>query len=70
MGLGSLDTIDFIGFETATGVVVLTIADAWDWVDEAAHLVALQSKVYRYLDYIESGQYLEIHLEGPPGSTS
>jgi len=62
--LDSPDEIDFIGFETATGVVVLTIADSWDWTDETGHLVALQVKFYRYLDFIESGQHLETQPEG------
>ncbi len=59
MGLDDIEVVDFVGLERDTGIVVLTIADAWDWSDETAHLVALQAKVYRYLDFIESGQLIE-----------
>jgi hypothetical protein len=68
MSLDSIDTIDLVGLEQATGVAVLTIADGWDWSDEKAHVVALQAKFYRYLDFIESGQLIETEpdAEGRP----
>jgi hypothetical protein len=59
VSLDTLDVVDFVGIEDATGTAVLTIADAWDWSDEGAHLAALQAKIYRYLDFVESGQLVE-----------
>ena len=56
MALEKPDVVDAVGVEEATGVAVLTIADAWDWTNEREHLLALQSKLNRYLDFIESGE--------------
>ncbi len=56
MALEKPDVVDAIGIEEATGGVVLTIADAWDWTNEREHLLALQSKLNRYFDFIESGE--------------
>lgn len=56
MGLDKPNVVDAIGIETASGFVVLTIADSWDWLDERAHLLALQAKLNAYLRFIESGE--------------
>ena len=50
------ETIDAIGIEPASGLVVLTIADDWDWGNQGQHLLALQAKLNAYFRFIESGQ--------------
>ena len=42
-----------------TGQVVLTISDHLDWSDSTAHQTLLQSKLNRYLAFVESGEILE-----------
>ena len=58
MGLENSETIDAMGVEKTSGVVVLTILDSWNWHDVDAHLRALQAKLNTYLDYITSGKIL------------
>ena len=59
MGLENSKTIDAIGTDKATGTIVLTILDSWNWSDVDAHLRALQAKLNTYLDYVASGKILE-----------
>jgi hypothetical protein len=59
VSLDRLHTIDAIGTERETGVIVLTIIDGWDWSDAKEHLDALQSKINTYFEFVESGQFLE-----------
>ena len=61
MGLYSLDVVDAVGTETASGCVVLSIFDSWDWSDEREHLLALQSKFNSYFAFVESGQLHETY---------
>lgn len=61
MSLDKLDTVDAIGTETDSGIVILTIADAWDWTDVDNHLLALQAKVNKYIEFIETGQIYETY---------
>ncbi len=58
MGLEDPNVLDAVGIEMGSGKVVLTIADSWDWVDEGAHLMALQAKLNGYFDFVEDGQIL------------
>lgn len=51
--------VDAIGIEKDTGIVILTIVDSWDWVDEKRHLLALQEKLNAYFNFIESGEICE-----------
>ena len=61
MRLQQKDTVDYIGLEKETGVVVAPLVDDCDWNDEIYHLRLLQSKINRYFDFIESGEiYSEI----------
>jgi hypothetical protein len=53
------DLIDIISIDRMTGQVVLTISDHLDWSDSAAHLLLLQSKLNRYLAFVESGELLQ-----------
>lgn len=59
MSLEKTYNVDAIGIETETNNVVLTLTDSWDWRDEVGHLIALQAKLNRYLEFIESGQLCE-----------
>jgi hypothetical protein len=61
MPLDKSEIVDAFGIEKDTGVVVLTIADEWDWKNEGQHLLALQAKLNAYFHFIESGQILREH---------
>lgn len=56
MSIDQTDVVDFCSIDPAGREVELTIADHLDWTDEESHLRLLQSKVYRYLDFIDSGE--------------
>lgn len=56
MRLEQTNTVDFLGVERDTGVVMATLVDDCDWSNEMRHLQLLQSKINRYLDFIESGE--------------
>jgi hypothetical protein len=53
--------IDMVGVESATGKVILTIADHLDWADGDAHQLKLQEKLNTYLAFIESGELSEAY---------
>ena len=60
MGLDNLEVVDAIGIEKSSGHAILSLFDSWDWDDdEREHLLAIQEKFNRYLDFIEGGQILE-----------
>lgn len=61
MGLENPGVVDFAGTRRDGSAVVLTIADAWDWSDEQAHLVALQQKLDNYLAFVASGEVFEAY---------
>jgi hypothetical protein len=50
------DIIDIISTDRATGHVVLTISDHLDWSDSTAHQMLLQTKLNRYLAFVESDE--------------
>lgn len=56
MALEEVNKVDFAGIEKDSGLAVLTIADDWDWDDVHEHLIKLQAKFSKYLDFIESGE--------------
>jgi hypothetical protein len=56
MALDKFDTIDAVGIEKGSDFVALSILDSWDWQDERGHLLALQSKLNAYFQFIETGQ--------------
>jgi len=57
MTIEDTDEVDKIVIERATGKALLAISDHLPWdIDEGRHLELLQTKVYRYLDPIESGE--------------
>ncbi len=53
------EAIDIISTDRVTGHVVLTISDHLDWSDSTAHQRLLQTKLNRYLAFVESGELLE-----------
>jgi len=61
MPLDDTKVVDYVGIEDATGKVILTIADAWDWEDVHAHLVALQAKLNAYIAFMEEGELVEAY---------
>lgn len=52
------DVIDFLTIAD-TGSVDLVMVDPLDWSDVHAHIFALQKKLDRYLDFVESGEVFE-----------
>jgi hypothetical protein len=60
MAIDQTETIDAAGIDRETGEVILTIIDAWDWIDEASHLSALQAKLNAYFEFVETGQIGEL----------
>src|SRR5713226_6109427 len=59
MSIEQSDVVDIIGIDRMTGQVVLTISDHVEWSDSTAHQMLLQSKLNRYLAFVESGEILE-----------
>ena len=59
MSIEQAEVVDIISTERLTGNVVLTISDHLDWSDSTAHQLLLQSKLNRYLAFVESGEILE-----------
>lgn len=59
MSIEQTDIVDIIGTDRITGNVILTISDHLDWCDSTAHQMLLQSKLNRYLAFVESGEILE-----------
>lgn len=63
MALEDSNVVDAAGIEKATGFIVLTITDAWDWTDEQAHINALQAKLNNYVQFVKSGEILDTFPE-------
>ena len=62
MAIEKTDVVDAVGVETATGDVVLTIADHLDWErSETQHLQMLKEKLNAYLRFIDSGELLQTY---------
>jgi hypothetical protein len=59
MSIEQTDVVDIISTERLTGDIVLTISDHFDWTDSMAHQLLLQTKLNRYLAFVESGEILE-----------
>ena len=59
MSIDQPDVVDIVSVDRMTGQVVLTISDHLDWSDSAAHQLLLQSKLNRYLAFVESGEILQ-----------
>jgi hypothetical protein len=59
MAVDDTATIDFISVSADGTEVELTIADHLDWQDPDGHSATLQRKIYRYLDFVSSGELLQ-----------
>lgn len=57
--IDSLNVVDAIGVRDEDGFVVLTLVDSSEWVGD--HLVLLQAKLNRYLDFIEGGEVYHVY---------
>jgi hypothetical protein len=54
-------SIDAIGIDKHTGVVILKIFDHLDWQEEGQHLYLLQEKINSYLRFMESGEVAQAY---------
>jgi hypothetical protein len=65
MALDQVDVVDYIGQDRADDDIVLVICDHFPWDDgeeeDFNHMDLLQQKIYRYLDFIESGEINEAY---------
>src|SRR5262245_57840896 len=59
MSIEQTDVVDIISTDRMSGNVVLTISDHLDWSDSMAHQMLLQTKLNRYMAFVESGEILE-----------
>jgi hypothetical protein len=61
MSLDTINEVDAVGIDRQSEVVVLTIADSWDWANEGEHLQALQGKLNAYFAFVESGEIYSVY---------
>jgi hypothetical protein len=59
MTVSQTGVVDWLGIESGTRLVSLTVVDDLDWNDERGHLLLLQEKLNTYLAFIESGEVYE-----------
>ena len=59
MSVEQADTIDFISVSSDGKEVELTVSDHMDWSNVDRHIALLQSKIYRYLDFVASSELLQ-----------
>jgi len=52
------DVVDVISIDKSTGEVILTVSDHLDWSDTVKHQTTLQTKLNKYLAFVESGEIL------------
>lgn len=57
----NIETVDAISVDLM-GNAVLAISDELSWENEHKHLLALQSKINAYLEFIENGNLYEQYL--------
>jgi hypothetical protein len=55
------NVVDIVSINEARSAVVLTVSDHLDWSDTERHQTVLQTKLNRYLAFVESGELLERH---------
>jgi hypothetical protein len=61
MTIEQKDIIDVVSISKNREVVRMSIIDTLGWENEEEHLRLLQTKIYRYLDVIESGELYEVY---------
>lgn len=59
MTIEQIDTVDAIGVDKESNEVILTLIDHLEWDDQ--HMLLLQDKINTYLDFVESGQLVDIY---------
>jgi len=59
MTVAQTQIIDWLGIESGTDHVSLTVVDDLDWSDEQQHLRLLEEKLNAYSAFIESGEVFE-----------
>lgn len=60
MSIDTAGVIDHVALSEHENKAVLIISDHLDWEDEAGHIRLLERKISDYLDFIRSGQLLEV----------
>src|SRR5271165_1909871 len=63
MSVEEHNIVDVISTDIKTGHVVLTVSDHLDWSDTVQHQAILQTKLNKYLAFVESGELLESYAE-------
>ncbi len=58
MTVEQLDVVDVVSTDRNSGHVILTISDHLDWSSSAGHQTVLQSKLNKYLTFVEGGELL------------
>ena len=53
------NVVDAAGIDKETDELVLTLLDSMSWHSEVEHLSLLQTKINRYLDFLDSAQLVE-----------
>lgn len=61
MSVQQTNTVDSIGIDKKTGIVILTISDHLGWTNIEDHLLLLQEKINTYISFIESGEIYETY---------
>lgn len=61
MSVDQPDVVDVISFDKNAGQVILTISDHLDWSDSLQHQTILQTKLNRYLAFVESEEILKTY---------
>jgi hypothetical protein len=56
--------VDIISIDEKRSAVILTVSDHLDWSDTTQHQMLLQTKLNRYLAFVESGEMLERYPDG------
>lgn len=60
MSIEEAAVVDHLAMSKVDEVAVLLISDHLDWADEASHFELFEQKISKYLDFIRSGQLLEV----------
>ena len=53
LNIENTDTIDALAYEGDTNKLILCIFDGMDWIDEAKHMLLLQSKLSEILSNVD-----------------
>lgn len=61
MAVNDSSVVDVVSIDPLKQSVVLDIADHLDWTEEQKHLLALESKINAYLEFIQSGQLVDVY---------